>query len=165
MEYYYKPLNQAYDCNSIKALIGVDPEVMDEETLLQHHLYPVLDQDRDPFLFSSGEYAYEVKDSKALRFVVDVPIELREAKRIAKLMLLRFLNDDFERIASNSGLTTQCLLALSLTNNAKIKDLFHDQLAPVLSFFEGVANAIAEVNEADDFTSVKQIVTSACKRN
>lgn len=165
MEYYYKPLDQAYDRNSIVSIIGVDPQNMDEETLMGHHLYPVEDLDRDPYLLSAGVYSYEVRGPKAYRSVIETPMELSDAKRIAKTAVLEGFSSDIERVLSNSGISSSFLLALSFLPNHPVKEVLQDQLNSVQTYIGKIAEAIVQIDEAQDFSSVKQIVTSACKRN
>lgn len=165
MEYYYKPLGQAYDQNSILAIVGVNPDAMDEETLVQHHLYPVVNQDRDPFLFTSGIYRYEIESNKALRFVDDYPIEIDEARSTGRRLLKEFLESEFDRLLRDNGLSLELLTALQLSKQISTEDLFESELSNLRSHVHEITTAIAKVDEATDFDSVKQIVIAACKRN
>ncbi len=138
---------------------------MDEETLVQHHLYPVIDQDRDPFLFTSGVYRYEIESNKALRFVDDFPIEVTNAKIIGKRLLKHFLETQFDLLLHDNGLSLKLLAALQLDGKVTVEDLFQEEVSNLRSFVNGITKAIMEVDKAEDFHSVKQIVISACKRN
>lgn len=154
MNFFFQPTGQAYSREQIQGLVGIDPEVTDDEVLNFYGIFRVSSFEEKQDVFDSPlDFSYEVRGKFAYRVSAGIQISLSEAREKAKKAAIYKSGQMLFSLRQNSGLTEE-LFSVAITNDS---DYFSELRSRANEITENLGKVLHLIETSEDDCFLREI--------